>query len=192
MRSIAIFLAIFFLSFTNLWAASSKSNLIISPNSTFTPEEINFSPGQKIFLKVESKNEGTLERTVNLRDNLYQILQTFPLDRVSSGLFQTSFNLPNDPNFYSIETVLREEGSVSKLVKTVKVGSPKEAKVKIDSQIKENNREPKQDEEMKPEEEKPTVQEQAKPPEKAEKSFLGSLFSWFTNLFNAVFPHNII
>lgn len=119
------------------WLALTKisqasSNLQTFSDSSFTNSTTNFISGQTIYVKVQTDNDGKDKSILNLRDSNYSLLQSITLTKVTSSLYQASLPAPQNENYYSLEAQIVSGSSSSTKVKTIKVGSPTEASVKVD------------------------------------------------------------
>lgn len=81
---------------------------------------------------VQADNDGSDKSILNLRDSNYDLLQSFTLTKASGNLYQATFTAPQNENYYSLEAQIVSGSSSATKVKTIKVGSPSEASVKVD------------------------------------------------------------
>lgn len=108
----------------------SASSLEIATNSSFSNQTSEFNPGQTIYVRVTSDSSGDKKSQLNLRDNDYKILTTYSLSK-NGNIFSTSLSAPTAENYYSLEAIIESEDSNSTSVKTVKIGNPNDANVKV-------------------------------------------------------------
>lgn len=134
-----IFVSILLLPFlTNSALALGADTLKIAADQNFQTETENFQPNQKIFVKLETANPGGEEKTLRVLDNQYQEIKQLPLAKTGVGPFSylVSLNAPADDGYYSLEATIKDDLQITKSVKTVKVGSPSNADIKV--QVKNN------------------------------------------------------
>lgn len=91
-----------------------------SADSNFSQKTTNFSQGQTIYVRVVSQNDGTESHVLNLRDNNYNLMQSFTFSK-NGDTYTASFSAPGDGT-YSLEASIKSNGSVVSLVQTIKVG----------------------------------------------------------------------
>lgn len=135
----------------NLWALSTllfilypifsyptfaSSNLETATDASFATITQDFSPGQTIFVRILTDNSGETSHQLNLRDNQYNNLESFTLNKLSGNQFSVNFSAPQNEGYYSLESRVESQGSISTSVKTIKVGSPQNASVKVNIQNK--------------------------------------------------------
>ena len=106
------------------------SNLKISKNADFSSSDLNFSGGEKIYVMVESDGSGSSQKVLNIRDNQYNLISSVELKK-SGNQFTASFKAPDSQGYFSLEAVVEGDGNSSKSVKTIKVGSPTSANVRV-------------------------------------------------------------
>lgn len=128
MKTILPILALLFFAIFpgNVFAAS----LELSKNSDFSQTTINFSAGETIHARVVTNNAGEGQKVLNIRDNQYNFLSSVALAK-SGNTFSASFSAPSSEGYYSLEAKITSNGSVVNSVKTIKVGSPNGANVKV-------------------------------------------------------------
>ena len=111
--------------------ALADSNLEVSDKSDFATSVRDFRGGQTIHVRI---NAGAVSPSasskLNLRDNGYNLLNSFSLSRDGS-YFSTVIPAPYSPGYYSLEATIVGNGSNVTSVKTIKVGSPNEANIKV-------------------------------------------------------------
>lgn len=113
----------------------ASSNLEVATDSNFSNQTTEVSPGQTIYVRVKSENDGQDKHQLNLRDNNYNLLQSYNLSQ-SGDQFTTSLPTPQNEGYYSLEAQIHSGGSVTNSVKTIKVGSPGKSSVKVNVQSK--------------------------------------------------------
>lgn len=126
-KLLPIFLFIFSLIFFNQTAIAS--NIEVSKSSGFASSDLNFSAGETVYARVSADPDGT-GYVLNIRDNNYSVLNTVGLTK-SGGTYTASFPAPPGEGYYSLEAQIKGEGLNAVSVKTIKVGSPSSANVKV-------------------------------------------------------------
>jgi len=114
---------------------SASSNMEISNRADFSSENLDFNGGDVIFVRVLSSSVGRLKSQLNLRDNRYNLVNTFNLER-EGGYYSTALPAPYNAGYYSLEAKIESEGSNSTSVKTIKVGNVAGASVKVNVESK--------------------------------------------------------
>ncbi len=116
------------------------ASLDVSKNANFSTDDLNFGGGEKVYVRVESDGSGSSQKTLNIRDNKYNLVSSVDLSK-SGNTFSASFDAPNTQGYFSLEAVIEGEGASSKSVKTIKVGSLGSAniKVSVNSSVKGTN-----------------------------------------------------
>lgn len=109
---------------------SAASNLEISNTSNFSTLSTNFNGGQTIFIRLESDLPSMSESKLNLRDNEYNLVNTFGFKK-EGAYFSATIPVPYNAGFYSLEAVVKNDDSNTTSVKTIKVGNPTNANVKV-------------------------------------------------------------
>lgn len=109
---------------------SSASNLEISNNADFSTQTNEFSGGQTIFVRMQSSFVAGKKSQLNLRDNQYKLLNSFRLEREGS-YYTAVLAVPYDAGYYSLEAQVESESSSATSVRTIKIGSPASASVKV-------------------------------------------------------------
>lgn len=112
------------------------TNLDTAADANFAAAALDFSPGQTIFVRISSDNNGDTKHQLNLRDNQYNLLESFTLNKLSGNQFSVNFSAPQNEGYYSLESQLESQGSISTSVKTIKVGNTQNASVKVNIQNK--------------------------------------------------------
>jgi len=130
-KKILFLLPIFLLSFAIFKSAFAKSSLEVATDPSFSSQTLNFSPGQTIYVRTLAGNDGRDKHLLNLRDNQYNFLQSYDLARTSDNQFSTSLTAPQVEGYYSLEVQIESGSNVATSVKTIKVGSPASANVKV-------------------------------------------------------------
>src|SRR3989344_4992705 len=123
------FISLFELVFFAIVQAGD-TNLEVASDSNFFSQTINFSAGQTIYVRVTANNEGTDKRQLNLRDNQYNLIKSYTLAKDGSK-FTISLPAPSSEGYYSLEAQIVSAGSKNTSVKTIKVGKPQNANVKV-------------------------------------------------------------
>ena len=109
---------------------AGDTSLEVASDSNFSSQTINFSAGQTIYVRATANNEGTDKRQLNLRDNQYNLIQSYNLNKEGSK-FTASLPAPSSEGYYSLEAKIESSSSVNTSVKTIKVGKPQNANVKV-------------------------------------------------------------
>src|SRR3990170_5175966 len=123
------FISLFALVFFAIVQAGD-SNLEVASDSNFSSQTINFSAGQTIYVRVTANNEGTDKHQLNLRDNQYNLISTYNLNKEGSR-FTASLAAPSSDGYFSLEAQIVSAGSNNTSVKTIKIGDPQNANVKV-------------------------------------------------------------
>ena len=106
------------------------SSLEVSKSSGFSSSDTNFDAGEKVYTRTASDSSGSGKKILNIRDNQYNLIKS--VDLVQSGNnFSANFDAPSGEGYYSLEAVIEGDGASSKSVKTIKVGSPSGANIKV-------------------------------------------------------------
>src|SRR3989344_2299837 len=124
------FLALMLSLFTIAGTASATSNLEISTTSSFSALSTNFSGGQTIFVRLASDLPGMSESKLNVRDNEYNLVNSFNFEKDGS-YFSAVVVAPYDQGYYSLEAIVKNNDSNTTSVKTIKVGNPTGANVRV-------------------------------------------------------------
>lgn len=106
------------------------SNLIVSSDASYLSSTTNFIAGQNLYVKLETDASADGVHQLNLRDNGYNLIQTYNLSK-NGNSFSTSLAAPYSQGYYSLEAVIESAGTSVKSVKTIKVGSPQNANIKV-------------------------------------------------------------
>ena len=109
---------------------AGDTSLEVASDSNFSSQTTNFSAGQTIYVRVNANNEGTDKHQLNLRDNQYNLISTYNLNKEGSK-FTASLGAPSSEGYYSLEAQIVSAGSNNTSAKTIKVGKPQNANVKI-------------------------------------------------------------
>ena len=110
---------------------AGDTSLEVASDSNFSSQTTNFSAGQTIYVRVNANNEGTDKHQLNLRDNQYNLIQSYNLNKEGSK-FTASLSAPSSPGYYSLEAQITSAGANSTSVKTIKIGEAGNASVKVD------------------------------------------------------------
>ena len=122
---ISLFALVFFASIQ-----AGDTSLEIASDSNFSSQTINFSAGQTIYVRVNANNEGTDKHQLNLRNNQYNLIQSYNLNK-EGFKYTASLPAPSSEVYYSLEAQIVSAGSNNTSVKTIKVGQPQNANVKV-------------------------------------------------------------
>jgi len=109
---------------------AGDTSLEVASDSNFSSQTTNFSAGQTIYVRVNANNEGTDKHQLNLRDNQYNLISTYNLNKEGSK-FTASLGAPSSEGYYSLEAQIVSAGSNNTSAKTIKVGKPQNANVKV-------------------------------------------------------------
>lgn len=106
-----------------------KEDLSIFSDSGYTKPTHNFSPGQMIYIRVESLVSGDREKTLRLLDSEKKEVQRLNLNQ-NGNIFTASFAAPNVPGVYYIDIKI-EDSSGSKFAsqENINVGGEKATSV---------------------------------------------------------------
>lgn len=122
-----IFALIIFTIFpSNILAAS----LEVSKTADFSQFTTDFNAGETIYVRVVTDNSGQDKRALNLRDNNYNLLQSFTFSK-SANSYTTNIQAPQNGGYYSLEARIESKGSITNSVRTIKVGTPSSANVNV-------------------------------------------------------------
>ena len=113
---------------------NASSNLEVASDSNFSSQTLNFNSGQTVYVKVSADNNGDSKHQLNLRDNQYNQISSYSLAASGPNQFSANFAAPQNEGYYSLEAQIESNGSKSTSVKTIKVGSPQNANVKVNIQ----------------------------------------------------------
>ncbi len=119
-----------FAAFVLPLSAFASSKLQVSSKSDFSISDDNFSPGQTVYVKIDASNGGNDKSVLNVRDSSYNILNIYTFSK-SGSTFSAGFPAPNSEGYYSLEAQIKSEGSSNVSVKTIKVGNPGSANIKV-------------------------------------------------------------
>ena len=122
--------ALMFAAFVLPLSAFASSKLQVSSKSDFSISDDNFSPGQTVYVKIDASNGGNDKSVLNVRDSSYNILNIYTFSK-SGSTFSAGFPAPNSEGYYSLEAQIKSEGSSNVSVKTIKVGNPGSANIKV-------------------------------------------------------------
>ena len=175
----------------------AASKLIVSADFNFSSQTMNFASNQNIFVKLESDAPSDGIHQLNLRDNRYGLIQSYNLVKNQNN-FTASLTAPSAQGYYSLEAVIESQGTSIKSVKTIKVGSPQNADIKVNvrsqngnsnTNIDSNTESQSTQNESKIESSPQTSQVPA--PEKDQvknESLIGAMFSIFKAVFAFLWP----
>lgn len=135
-KHLLLLLSFFLCSFFSFSNDVYGSSMETATNSGFSNKTTNFNPGQTIYVKVEANNSGDTKHQLDLRDNEYNQISTYNLDRSEGNKFTTNFSAPTSEGYYSLEAEIQSGSSISTWVKTIKVGNSPNASVKVNIQNK--------------------------------------------------------
>src|SRR3989344_3930123 len=124
------FLALMLSLFTIAGTASADSNLEISTTSSFSALSTNFSGGQTIFVRLASDLPSMSESKLNVRDNEYNLVNSFNFEKEGS-YFSAVVAAPYNQGYYSLEAIVKNNDSNTTSVKTIKVGNPTNANIRV-------------------------------------------------------------
>ena len=109
---------------------SASSNLEIASNADFSAQSREFRGGETIFARIASTSVGSKKSQLNLRDNQYNLINTFKLEREGS-YYSAVLPAPYSAGYYSLEAQIESDGASTTSVKTIKVDSPTSANVAV-------------------------------------------------------------
>jgi hypothetical protein len=112
-------------------------NLGVFADPDFSQPTNNFSPGQKIYLRIETMVSGNQEKTLSLLNTEKTELKRITLNQAGSGpyFFTTSFNAPGSPGVYYLDIRLKSsDGSVFSSQRNINVGQFKQG-VSVSSEV---------------------------------------------------------
>ncbi len=102
-------------------SANASAGFEITQDSVFAQPSLMFKPGQVVYVRIVTDNEGGDKHSLNVHDSDYNLLSTYQLSR-SGNQFTVSFPAPQMAGTYSLEADIKSDGSVLNLVKTITVG----------------------------------------------------------------------
>lgn len=114
------------------------SGLIIATDAGFANQTDNFTAGQTIWVKASANSDGSQKRQLNLRDNNYNLLESFTFEYIGGNQFKKSIGAPQNQGYYSLEARIESPGSVTAQVKTIKVGKTSNASINVDVDVSSN------------------------------------------------------
>jgi len=127
MRLLLPIIIIFLMSLTSAYASSS---LEVSTLSDFSTIDTDFGGGETIFIRMVSDLPLSAESKLNLRDNNYSLINTFDFNK-EGNYFTATIPTPYEQGYYSLEGVINSGDSSSTSVKTIKVGDPISASIRV-------------------------------------------------------------
>ncbi|MCR4324991.1 MAG: hypothetical protein NUV69_04875 [Candidatus Curtissbacteria bacterium] len=74
-----------------------------------------------------------------MRDNSYNLLKTFYLEKTADSEFVTAFKVPQEEGYYALEANLKSETSQVKAITTIKVGRTETMDTTFDIDIDTND-----------------------------------------------------
>src|SRR3990167_11159413 len=86
---------------------AGDNGLEVASDSNFSSQTTNFSAGQTIYVRVTANNEGTDKHQLNLRDNQYNLISSYNLNREGSE-FTASLAAPSSEGYYSLEAQIED------------------------------------------------------------------------------------
>lgn len=95
--------------FEKLDLGEEKEDFSIFSDPAFTQPTHNFSPGQMVYVRVESLVSGDREKTLRILDAEKREIQKLNLNQTGS-LFTASFPAPNNPGVYYIDIKIEDLG----------------------------------------------------------------------------------
>lgn len=105
------------------------SSLEVSKSTTFSGTDTNFAGGETVYVRVKTDKAGS-SSVLNVRDNNYSTINTINLSR-SGDSYSASFSTPSAEGYYSLEAKIEGDGMNVTSVKTIKVGNPNSANIKV-------------------------------------------------------------
>lgn len=127
-KLLPIFLFTFSIIFLNTSTVTAGS-MEVSKSSSFSSSDLNFSAGETVYVRVSADSSAT-SYVLNIRDNNYSAVSTVGLNK-NGGTFTTSFSAPGGEGYYSLESQIKGDGLNATSVKTIKIGSPSSANIKV-------------------------------------------------------------
>lgn len=115
---------------TFVQTVSAAANLEISNTADFSHLSTDFSGGETIFVRIESFVLGSVNSRLNLRDNQYNLINSFQLGREGnffSAIIPTSY----EEGYYSLEAKIEARDVNKTGIKTIKVGNPDEGDIQV-------------------------------------------------------------
>lgn len=122
--------AFIFAALTMTAPIHAGSNLEVATDGNFSNQTTNFSAGQTVYVRISADSSGDQKHELNVRDNQYNFINSYSLNK-SGSQFSASFPAPSSEGYYSLEARIESEGTNITSVKTIKVGSPNNANVKV-------------------------------------------------------------
>jgi hypothetical protein len=131
------FLITAFVIYPKILFASKNSQLVISNDQNFQNQTLDFSPNQKIFIKIEEGLQNYNQSQLRLLDNNYNQIAIIDFQKKGNA-YVADFNAPSGSGYYSLEATLSSDGNVKKYVKTLKIGEPDNSSVKVNVKVNSN------------------------------------------------------
>lgn len=122
-----ILLLVFPIIFASVVMAAT---LEVSRSASFASSDLNFSGGETVYVRTNADSDGSKSHVLNIRDNNYTIVESVNLAKSDSS-YSAGFAVPSNEGYYSLEAKIEGNGSSAVSVKTIKVGSPTNANVKV-------------------------------------------------------------
>ena len=131
-------------------SAVFASELTISKTADFSNPTTSFSSGETVYVRISANSDGSKKHDLNLRDNNYNLISTYNLEKLheqseynlqnqGNNQFLGSLTAPQDSGLYSLEARIESESSVTSSVRTIKVGSSTNSNVKVQVKVNTSN-----------------------------------------------------
>lgn len=105
------------------------ASLEVSKSSSFSTSDLNFSAGETVYVRVKTDTNGATH-VLNVKDNSYSNISSVNLSK-NGDSYNASFAAPSGEGYYSLEAKIEGDGASITSVKTIKVGSPSGANIKV-------------------------------------------------------------
>lgn len=105
------------------------ASLEVSKSSSFSGSDLNFSGGETVHVRLQTDKSGSTQ-VLNIKDNNYSTIKSVNLNKNGSN-YSASFAAPSSEGYYSLEAKIEGSGTSVTSVKTIKVGSPNSANIKV-------------------------------------------------------------
>lgn len=101
----------------------------VSKSSSFSSSDLNFSGGETVYVRIKINDTGS-SHVLNIKDSNYSTISSVNLNR-SGDSYTANFSAPGSEGYYSLEVKIEGDGTSVTSVKTIKVGSPTGANIKV-------------------------------------------------------------
>lgn len=122
-------LSVFLLIFPLFFAPGVfAKGLDVSKNSNFSSSDLDFAGGETVYARLSAADAPS--HVLNIKDNNYVTVKSVDLAK-NGSTYNASFAAPSGAGYYSLEAKIEGDGVSVTNVKTIKVGLPSNASVKV-------------------------------------------------------------